>query len=280
MKEPYVALLDEVNGVVKGTAQDAFRLTNNCQVLQEREPRPSNSDAEAVSQSAGGAIGPEELSAVLHAHSDGGMTGLSGTSPPLPQLPGEDPSIVILRSRLMSLQEQDASISRVMFYVQRHKRATRREAASEPGCVNKLLRHWKKLRVQGGILYRVKKDLKLNKKLFQFVVPDSLKHQVLLGVHNNAGHQGRARTLSLARERFFWIGMESDIANHVHCCERCVVGKTPEPAARAPLENIQTSDPMELVCIDFWSAELSDKKTVDVLVITDHFSKIAHAFPC
>lgn len=74
--------------------------------------------------------------------------------------------------------------------------------------------------------------------------------------------------------------MESDVANHVHRCERCVVGKTPEPAARAPLENIQTSTPMELVCIDFWSAELSDKKTVDVLVVTDHFSKMAHAFPC
>jgi hypothetical protein len=34
------------------------------------------------------------------------------------------------------------------------------------------------------------------------------------------------------------------------------------------------------VCIDYWTAELSDKKTVDVLVITDHFPKMAHAFPC
>uniref|UniRef100_A0AAR2KZM2 Integrase catalytic domain-containing protein n=1 Tax=Pygocentrus nattereri TaxID=42514 RepID=A0AAR2KZM2_PYGNA len=37
---------------------------------------------------------------------------------------------------------------------------------------------------------------------------------------------------------------------------------------------------MELVCIDFWTAELSDKKTIDVLVVTDHFSKMSHAFPC
>lgn len=73
--------------------------------------------------------------------------------------------------------------------------------------------------------------------------------------------------------------MENDIANHVQRCERCVVAKTPEPAAHAPLENIQTSSPMELVC-DFWSAELNDKTAVDVLVVTDHFSKMAHAFPC
>ncbi len=34
------------------------------------------------------------------------------------------------------------------------------------------------------------------------------------------------------------------------------------------------------MCIDFWSAESHTKKTVDVLVVTDHFSKLAHAFPC
>lgn len=107
-----------------------------------------------------------------------------------------------------------------------------------------------------------------------------MKVQVPLSLHDNAGNQGQARTLSLARERFFWVGMEKDITNHVRQCERCVVGKTPEPHACAPLENIQTSEPMELVCIDFWTAELSDNKKVDVLVVTEHFSKLAHAFPC
>ena len=43
--------------------------------------------------------------------------------------------------------------------------------------------------------------------------------------------------------------------------------------------NIVTSEPMELVCIDFWTAEQGNK-SVDVLVVTDHFSKMAHAFPC
>uniref|UniRef100_A0A8C6SL91 Integrase catalytic domain-containing protein n=1 Tax=Neogobius melanostomus TaxID=47308 RepID=A0A8C6SL91_9GOBI len=74
--------------------------------------------------------------------------------------------------------------------------------------------------------------------------------------------------------------MERDVINHVRKCFRCIVGKTPEPHGRAPLESIQTSEPMELVCIDFWTAEQTDKKCVDVLVVTDHFSKMAHAFPC
>ncbi|KAJ8395732.1 hypothetical protein AAFF_G00029690 [Aldrovandia affinis] len=37
---------------------------------------------------------------------------------------------------------------------------------------------------------------------------------------------------------------------------------------------------MELICIDFWSAEDKNKSSVDVLVATDHFTKMAYAFPC
>ncbi len=32
--------------------------------------------------------------------------------------------------------------------------------------------------------------------------------------------------------------------------------------------------------MDFWSAEDSKQNSVDVLVVTDHFTKLAHAFPC
>ena len=74
--------------------------------------------------------------------------------------------------------------------------------------------------------------------------------------------------------------MGRDIKEYVKCCQRCKLGKTPEPAARAPLESIRTSAPMELVCIDFWRAEDSKQRSFDVLVITDHFTKLAHAFPC
>lgn len=59
-----------------------------------------------------------------------------------------------------------------------------------------------------------------------------------------------------------------------------MLSKTPEPAARAPLENIIMTEPLELVSIDFWSAEDSANKSLDVLVVTDHFTKLAHAFLC
>lgn len=80
---------------------------------------------------------------------------------------------------------------------------------------------------------------------------------------------------------FSWhgIGQEQEVKEYVARCKRCIVSKSPEPEARAPLESIQTHSPLELVCIDFWSAENSNNSSVDVLVVTDHFTRLAHAFP-
>ncbi|KAJ8367497.1 hypothetical protein AAFF_G00317200 [Aldrovandia affinis] len=282
VKEPYLSLLDEVNGVVTGTVQDAFRLTTNCQRLQTTDDQADEvlSHEQGPCLPSGGAMSAEEVSAVMDAHRTGGVSQLLCTSPELLQLPEEDPSIVIPHSQLHNVQQQDAVVSRVLFYVQRHRRPNARERAAESSCVLRLLKHWKKLKVRNGLLYRVKRDRRMDRKIYQFVTPEALKQQVLHGVHDAAGHQGRSRTLSLASERFFWTGMQRDVVNHVKRCQRCILGKTPEPHARAPLENIRTSAPMELVCIDFWTAELSDKRTIDVLVVTDHFSKLALAFPC
>lgn len=45
--------------------------------------------------------------------------------------------------------------------------------------------------------------------------------------------------------------MIKDIDDYVKNCHRCVVGKTSEPNACAPLESIRTSEPLELVASTF-----------------------------
>lgn len=52
------------------------------------------------------------------------------------------------------------------------------------------------------------------------------------------------------------------------------------PSQTASLVNISTSAPMEMVCLDYLSLERS--KTADfehILVVTDHFTRYAQAFP-
>lgn len=274
--EPYASLLNQINGMVDRTVQDAFRCTTNCQLVVDQ----SEEEAAVTSLQPQGSLSLQDVSAVLDAHNSGGVSHMRGTGPAIPQLVSDEQPCSLAKSELANLQEQDGVLGRVSYYIQRHRRPTRRERAGESCGVVKLLRHWPKLSIKNGLLYKIKKDRHMTKKIYQFVVPDSLKAQVLHGLHDSAGHQGQVRTLSLARQRFFWIGMERDIINHVRSCFRCVVGKTPEPNDRAPLESICTTEPMELVCIDFWTAEQTDKKCIDVLVVTDHFSKLSHAFPC
>lgn len=166
-----------------------------------------------------------------------------------------------------------------MHFVRCKQRPTRRERVNESGETLRLLGQWDKLRLLNNILYRVTRNPMTKKKLYQFVVPEVLKLSVLAGIHDNAGHQGHPRTLALVRQCIYWSNMERTICDYVRACSRCVISKTLEPAARAPLESIKMSAPLELVCVNFWSAEHKDM-SVDVLVITDHFTKLAPAFPC
>jgi hypothetical protein len=82
------------------------------------------------------------------------------------------------------------------------------------------------------------------------------------------GHEG---TVELARSRFYWPIMASEIERKVKNCERCVRRKAP-PDKAAPLVNINIIRPMELSCMDFLSIEPHSKNTKDILVITDNFT--------
>lgn len=61
-------------------------------------------------------------------------------------------------------------------------------------------------------------------------------------------------------------------------CGECVLRKTPCKMA-APLHQIVSSGPQDLVCIDFLSMEPDSKGISNVLVVTDHFTRNAQAFP-
>ncbi|KAL1278977.1 hypothetical protein QQF64_025650 [Cirrhinus molitorella] len=58
--EPYVSLLDEVNGVVTGTVQDAFRVSSHCQNVQATSETESQDD---VNNSCPGSFDAAEVSA-------------------------------------------------------------------------------------------------------------------------------------------------------------------------------------------------------------------------
>ncbi|KAJ8332253.1 hypothetical protein SKAU_G00427360 [Synaphobranchus kaupii] len=272
LSEPYSRLLEQVCSVNDSCVQDTFHVTclpQSAENLSAGGVSLSEEEVSSLLSSCGDwDSGPTQRAASLAGH-------LSQLAPP-----GQDVFSSLSSADLQSHQRQDPTIDRVLHFVERKRRPSRRERDKESQMVLRILKQWERLTVLDGILYRVTRDPMTKHKRFQFVLPDSLKSQALAGVHDLAGHQGQPRTLSLVRQRFFWYDVERDVRSYVRNCPRCVLSKTPEPAARAPLESITTSAPLELVCVDFWSAEDNNNKSVDVLVITDHFTKLAHAFPC
>ncbi|KAJ8388347.1 hypothetical protein AAFF_G00135010 [Aldrovandia affinis] len=275
LSEPYSRLLEQVCSVNDSCVQDAFHVT--C--------LPQSAENPSLCATGGMSLSEEEVSSLLSSCGDwdsGLKQRAASLAGHLSQLvpPGLDMFSSLSSADLQSHQRQDPTINRVLHFVERKRRPSRRERDKENQMVLRILKQWDKLTVLDGILSRVTRDPVTKHKRFQFVLPDSLKSQALAGVHDLAGHQSQPRTLSLVCQCFFWYDVEKEVRSYVRNCARCVLSKTPEPAARAPLESITTSAPLELVCINFWSSEDNNNKSVDVLVITDHFTKLAYAFPC
>ena len=129
-------------------------------------------------------------------------------------------------------------------------------------------------------LLRIRKSLKLVKDILYrktYTDNSSYRSRALAGCHDDVGHQGRMRTLSLLRERFFWPGMQTEAMQHVLKCTRCLRRKTPSHVA--PLQPIHVTQPLELVHMDYLSLEPSKGNIENVLVITDHFTRYALAYP-
>lgn len=174
-------------------------------------------------------------------------------------------------------QSKDIDVNRVCELVRKKEKLCERMRKAESPGVMKLLSHWDSLHVDKGILY--KSSNIRNQVKQRIVIPKHKKQDVLKLIHDDMGHLGRDKTVSLAQERFFWIGLIKDIEHKVKHCYRCLCAKSPNLPQKAPLVSIVTTRPLELVCMDFVSLETSKGGYQHILVVTDHFTKYACAFP-
>ena len=175
---------------------------------------------------------------------------------------------------MTKLQNEDANLAQVINWKVNGERPKKNDLMGVSGSVVRLVRDWDKLSLVDSVLVRTIQTNKSN--VSQVVIPSSCVGRVLKALHDDIGHPGRDRTLSLVQARFYWPGYTKDVNNYVHQCFRCVCRKA--KTQKEPIVPIITSQPLELVCVDYLLVEPSQGYE-HLLVITDHFTKFARVIP-
>ena len=105
----------------------------------------------------------------------------------------------------MKEQRADPNLTVIIKLIESGQLQKRKLHGKDTPEVKSLLRIRKSLKLIKDILYRkTYTDNSSSKKIqWQLVVPKAFRSRALAGCHDDVGHQGRMRTLSLLRERFF-----------------------------------------------------------------------------
>ena len=112
------------------------------------------------------------------------------------------------------------------------------------------------------------------------VVPQLHQHEILYSAHDGSGHQGVGKVLARIQERHTWPGFKDDVVNHIKHCLTCQQTKHPAGNPCYPLQNINSSNFNDLVQFDHLKLCKTESGNTGLLVIIDHFAKLAEATPC
>jgi len=113
-------------------------------------------------------------------------------------------------------------------------------------------------------------------------VPNGLRREVCILLHDDifSGHQGYAKVIPTAMERFWWPNMARDLKDYVRTCHVCQKSKD-------NLKHIPTHQPVpfgakpwDRVCVDIIGPlKLSQAGNKYIVVLTDYFTRYAIAIP-
>ena len=141
---------------------------------------------------------------------------------------------------------------------------------------------WDALKLVDGVLAKqyVKKDR--TGAFTQTIIPESLKREVLYHYHNTilAGHLGTKKTKQIFAQTFYWYNHKEDINLYVKQCDLCAADNGPSKRSRAPMCNLKTGAPWDVVAMDCLGPLLiTPRENRYILVLTDIFSRYVEVIP-
>ena len=172
-------------------------------------------------------------------------------------------------------QMQDPAISQIIQAIQTKSLDTIKYNPNMSSELKAFLRIREQFKLKQGVLHR--KTQVHDKARLQLVLPPSYRSKAMAGCHDLVGHLSQDRVMELLRDRFFLPGMHMDAASYINSCPGCIRRKTQPDTA--PLHNIEATQPLELVHLDYLQIEPSKGNIENILIVTDHFTRYAQAYP-
>ena len=185
------------------------------------------------------------------------------------------------KDELRLLQLQDQSGGFILKAKDKNEKPSSSQIKGMSMTVRRLAQLWDRLKVQDGLLWRLYDDGLSQKTWLQFVVPSTLKEEILREIHEGviSGHLGEQKMMHQLTECFYWPGMSEDVRNWCQTCASCATKKSPSPKACAPLQTIKAGHPMQIIAVDITgSFPESEAGNRYVLVVGDYFTRWMEAF--
>ena len=247
------------------------QLANFDYTIQYR-PGKDNTNADVLSRFPAVSTGPDQ--AGMKPEEERLVRVVEATPIPhdLPASWGWDPE------RWRRVQAEDPALCKVKEYLERGRLPSAPERQSLALPVKRLLSHWRRLELRDGVVCRNVQDSQTFETLKQIVIHAAQAQPLWEAYHQQAGHPGLERSLSLMKRNFYWPRMEETVHAWIQACPRCVLHKA-RPQGKAPLVPLISKAPMHIIAIDFLTLGRPTDRYQNILVMTDLFSKFAWAVP-
>ncbi len=175
---------------------------------------------------------------------------------------------------LRDFQLRDASLAPIVGWLESKVDPQVTELARTSPATRQLWLCRSQLKLKGGVLFY--RWVQGSRDRLKFVVPDSLKSEVLTMVHDSkvGGHVGEDRTLLRLKSSFYWHGSKVDCKAYVRSCAVCSQNKKPNRRPKAALGAYLVGGRNERVHLDLLGPFPKSKSgNRYVLMIVDQFTK-------
>ena len=175
-------------------------------------------------------------------------------------------------------QEKDSAIQKIIQLIQNDMLFKYRYTKNDEPELQNYLKTRKSLCMVDTLLH-CKVQLKNHiAEINQFVLPKPYHKCMVLACHNETGHLGMDRTLLLLQDQFYWPVISKDIREHIRTCDQCQHFK--DRPDREEIGQTEAQYPLEMVHVDFLmiGGKKDERKDINVLVVTDHFTRYAQVY--